>query len=137
MTPNNKSDIFKQVSDTRTQICCVDILGKCFRSPKELESMFCSSQRWNRPQVISCFSSSPPTHSHYLAGEDRGRQWLPPGQHKCQVRDFGCRDMFYNPNPTVTKTKAEFLSLEPTCRDQDLHAQQREGMAVLYAARRR
>lgn len=32
---------------------------------------------------------------------------------------------FPNPNPTVTKTKAESLSLEPTCRDQDLHAQQK------------
>lgn len=52
-----------------------------------------------------------------LAGEDRGRQRLPPGKPKCQLRDFGSGDVFSNPNPTVTKTKAShpppLPSLEP------------------------
>lgn len=50
---------------------------------------------------------------HLGSADAKARSFLDPGT------------CFPNPNPSVTKAKAESLSLEPTCRDQDLHAQRK------------
>lgn len=89
------------------------------------QSVVGSARRWHRLQVISCGTardcgrslcprSHLPTHPHSLAGEDRGCRCLAPGMPKCQLRGFGSRNLFFNPRPAVTKTKAESLFLKLT-----------------------
>lgn len=89
------------------------------------QSVVGSALRWHRQCVISCGTardcghslyprSHPPTHPHSLAGEDRGCRCLAPGTPKCQLGGFGTRNLFFNPSPAVTKTKAEPLFLKLT-----------------------
>lgn len=99
-----------------------------------------SSPRWNRLQVISCFSSRPPTHPHYLAGENRRRQCLPPGKRKCQARAFWIRGhVFQTQIPLWLKPKQSPSPCGPPAetRTSTPSRRQREGMAVLSAARRK
>lgn len=51
-------------------------------------------------------------HSPPLFGVQRQGTSVPSTWKAQMPRDFGSKDTFSNPNPTVTKTKAESLSLE-------------------------
>ncbi len=88
----------------------------------------------------------PPTHPHSLAGEDRGCRCLAPGTLKCQLGGFGTRNLFFNPSPAVTKTKAEPLFLKLTSQGNKIASPpvftaegrgQREGMALWDATSRK
>ena len=90
--------------------------------------------------------SHPPSHPQSLAGEDRGCPWLAPGMPKCQLRGFGSRNLFFNPSPAVTKTKAESLFLKLTTQGNKIASPpvftaegrgQREGMALWDATSRK
>lgn len=121
------------------------------------QSVVGSAQRWHWLRVISCGTardcghslyprSHPPTHPHSLAGEDRGCRCLAPGTPKCQLGGFGTRNLFFNPSPAVTKTKAEPLFLKLTSQGNKIASPpvftaegrgQREGMALWDATSRK
>lgn len=69
---------------------------------------------WDRGHSLYPCSHPPTPYPESLAGEDRGCRCLAPGTPKCQLRGFGSRNLFFNPSPAVTKTKAEPLFLKLT-----------------------